>query len=178
MARSRVPTRGAGRPRRSRGASAGFRLDDVAAAVGGRIHGDAATRLNGVAPLESAGPRDLSWVADERRSREAASSRAGALLSSSAVLAAGKPCVVVASPPLALAIWLESLHPAPAGRAGVARGAHVRPGARIAPSASVEAGATVEAGARIGARTRLRAGAFVGERAEIGEDCVLGPGSA
>jgi UDP-3-O-[3-hydroxymyristoyl] glucosamine N-acyltransferase len=134
--------------------------------------------LSGVAPLESAGPRDLSWVADERRSREAAASRAGALLSPSAALAEGKPCVVVASPPLALAIWLEFLHPAAPARRGVARGAHVQSGARIAPSASVEPGATVEAGARIGARTRVRAGAFVGANAEVGDDCVLGPGSA
>jgi UDP-3-O-[3-hydroxymyristoyl] glucosamine N-acyltransferase len=150
----------------------------VAAAVGGRIHGDGATRLTGVAPLDAAGPRDLSWVADERRSREARLSRAGALLTPSAVLAGGKPCVVVASPSLALAIWLESLHPAKAVRRSVARGAHVHRGARIATSASVEAGATVETGARVGARTHIRAGAFVGAGSEIGEDCVVGPGAA
>ena len=178
MARSGVPTRGAGRPRPSRAVPAGFRLDDVAAAVGGRVHGDGATRLHGVAPLESAGPRDLSWVADERRSREAAVSRAGALLSPSSTLADGKPCVVVASPPLALAVWLERLHPAGTVRRGVARGAHVSSRARVAPSASIEAGAAVEAGARVGARTRVRAGAFVGENAEIGDDCVVGPGAA
>ena len=131
-----------------------------------------------MAPLESAGPHDLSWVADDRRSRDALASRAGALLAPSAALADGKPCVVVASPPLALAIWLESLHTSSSGKAGVARGAHVHPSARLAPSAAVEAGATVAAGARVGARTRLRAGAFVGEGAEIGDDCLLGPGSA
>jgi len=178
VARSRVPTRGAGRPRRRSGSSAGFRLEEVAAAVGGRLHGNGRTRLRGVAPLESAGPHDLSWVADDRRSRDALASRAGALLAPSAALADGKPCVVVASPPLALAIWLESLHTSSSGKAGVARGAHVHPSARLAPSAAVEAGATVAAGARVGARTRLRAGAFVGEGAEIGDDCLLGPGSA
>jgi len=156
----------------------GFTLHEVAAAVGGRLAGSGAVRLTGVAPLESAGPHDLSWIADERRSREASRSAAAAFLVSSESLAGGRPCVVVASPPLALALWLE-VRRAPERRApGVARGAHVHRTARLGRGASVEAGATVAAGARVGARTLLRAGSFVGEGASVGDDCVLGPGAA
>jgi len=135
-------------------------------------------RLRGVAPLEAAGPSDLSWVADEKYAREAARSNAGAFLVPAEELSAGRPCVVVDSPPLALALWLAVFRPAEGGRPGVARGAWVHRTARVGRGACIEAGATVAAGARVGARTRLRPGAFVGERAEIGEDCVLGPGAA
>jgi len=178
VARSRVPKKGAGRPRRSRRAPGEFTLQDVAAAVGGRDAGKSVVRLRGVAPLETAGPADLSWVADERRSAQAGDSGAGALLVASQALAGGKPCVVVASPQLALALWLEVFRPAGRGAPGVARGAFVHRSARIGAGASIEAGATVAAGARVGARTRLRAGAFVGENAVVGSDCVLGPGAA
>jgi UDP-3-O-[3-hydroxymyristoyl] glucosamine N-acyltransferase len=140
--------------------------------------GKSEARLRGVAPLEAAGPGDLSWVADERRSTQARVSGAGAFLVADAGLASGRPCVVVASPQLALARWLEVFRPPEPRRAGVARGAFVHRTARVAASASIEAGATVAAAARVGARTRLRAGAFVGEKAEVGSDCVLGPGSA
>ncbi len=135
-------------------------------------------RLRGVAPLEAAEREDLSWVADERRARDAASSRAGALLSPSKALAGGKPCVVVSSPPLALAVWLGVFRPPGRGRPGVARGAFVARTARLGKGVSVEAGATVASGARVGDGTWLRAGAFVGERVQIGRHCVLGPCSA
>lgn len=177
MARSRVPRRGAGGAGRS--ASAGtFTLEDVAAAVGGRVVGSGASRLTGVAPLESAGPADLSWIADERRASDGARSAAAAFLVPSESLAGGRPCVVVASPSLALAVWLETRRPPERRAGGVARGAHVHRTARLSRGVSIEAGATVAAGARIGSRTRLRAGAFVGEGASIGEDCILGPGAA
>lgn len=131
-----------------------------------------------MAPLESAGPGDLSWIADARRAGQAIRSGAGAFLVPAEALASGRPCVVVESPQLALALWLEVFRPEDRGRSGVARGALVHRSARVGAGAAIEAGATVAAGARIGARTRLRAGAFVGEKAEIGSDCVLGPGSA
>lgn len=177
MARLRAPRKGTGRSRRP-AAPSGFTLAQVAAAVGGRVHGGEGPRLIAVASLEAAGPLDLSWVTDDRLSRQAQASRAGALLVPDARLGAGKPCIVVASPQLALAVWLAHLHPAERPRAGAARGSFVHRSARLGTGASVEAGATVEKGARIGARTRIRAGAFIGEEAQVGADCVVGPGAA
>jgi UDP-3-O-[3-hydroxymyristoyl] glucosamine N-acyltransferase len=153
-----------------------FTLDDVAAAVGGRACGRAT--LTGVATLETAGPSDLSWVADERRAAEAARSAAGALLVSREETARGKPCILVERPQLALAAWLEVHRPRPVRKSGVAKGAFVHRTARLGGGVAVAAGATVEAGARVGARSVLAAGAFVGENASIGEDCILHPNAA
>lgn len=152
-----------------------FTLAELAAAVGGRVIGDPALRLSGVRALADAGPGDLSWVAGERRAGSAATSLAGALLAPSPEAAGDKPAVVVDSPALALARWLEILLPAPRARVGVARGARVHPTARIGRGASIAAGATVAARARIGPRSRISEGAFVGEAAAIGEDCLLHP---
>lgn len=152
---------------------ASFTLRELAAAVGGRVVGDAGLRLSGVRPLDDAGPTDLSWVAGESHAAGARKSRAGALLASAEELAAGKAAVIVASPGLALARWLEISRPPSRPRAGVHRGARVHRTAKVAKSATIAAGATVAAGARIGDRTRISEGAFVGERAQIGDDCVL-----
>jgi UDP-3-O-[3-hydroxymyristoyl] glucosamine N-acyltransferase len=141
--------------------------------VGGRVVGDPGLRLSGVRPLEDAGPGDLSWIASERRAGDARNSRAGAVLAPSAEVAGKRPAVIVDSPALALARWLELSRPPARHRPGVDRGAHVHRTARIAKSASIAPGATVSAGARVGSRTRISAGAFVGENAEIGDDCVL-----
>jgi len=176
VARSRVQSTSAGRRGRSGGnPRPGFTLEEVAAAVGGRVARRSGARLSGVAPLETAGPSDLSWVADERHVRDAEKSRAGALLVASEALSAGKPCVVVERPPLALALCLEAFRPAPRRKNGVARGASVHRTARLGRGVAVAAGATVSAGARVGARTVLSAGAYVGENASVGEDCVFGP---
>jgi UDP-3-O-[3-hydroxymyristoyl] glucosamine N-acyltransferase len=139
------------------------------------VAGDARLRLSGVRTLDDAGPEDLSWVSGERHAGAAGRSRAGAVLASSEATAAGKPAVLVDSPALALARWLEQFAPTPRPRGGVARGARVHPTARIGRGASVAAGATVGAGARVGARTRIAEGSFVGESAQIGEDCLLHP---
>ncbi len=157
------------------GGVSGFTLGEVAAAVGGRVAGDPDLRLSGVRSLEDAGPHDLSWVAAERRSAGARTSAAGALLVPSAEVAAGKPAVVVESPPLALARWLELSQPARRPPAGVARGARVHPTATIGRGASVAAGSTVGPGARVGRRTRIAEGVFLGEKAEVGDDCILYP---
>ncbi len=142
------------------------------------MHGDGSLRLSGVQGLDRAGPGDLSWVADRRRAREAAKSRAGALLVASEEDAGGKPAVVVSSPTLALAVWLELFQPSAPVRRGISRGAHVHSTASLGRGVSVAAGATVEAGAVVGARTVLSAGTFVGRDAAVGEDCYLHPNAA
>jgi UDP-3-O-[3-hydroxymyristoyl] glucosamine N-acyltransferase len=171
--RKKTGRRPASRRRRSAPAGSTFTLGELAAAVDGRVFGDPKLRLSGVRALEDAGPEHLSWVAGERRAAGARRSGAGAVLAPSPEAAAGKPAVVVESPALALARWLEMRLPVPRYRAGVARGARVHRTARIGKGASIAPGATVGAGARIGDRTRLAEGAFVGDRAEVGDDCVL-----
>src|SRR5213080_2347500 len=89
LARSRAPE-GRGGSRSSPAPRDSFTLLQVARAVGGRVSGDGRRRLTGVAPLESAGPSDLSFVADERRAGAAAASGAGAVLAPSEALAGGK----------------------------------------------------------------------------------------
>ncbi|HEY4590661.1 MAG TPA: LpxD N-terminal domain-containing protein, partial [Thermoanaerobaculia bacterium] len=58
----------------------GYRLAELAAQVGGRVEGDPERIVEAIRPLESAGPRDLSFLKDPRYRGQAAASGAGALL--------------------------------------------------------------------------------------------------
>jgi UDP-3-O-[3-hydroxymyristoyl] glucosamine N-acyltransferase len=155
-----------------------FQLEDVAAAVGGRVVGDATVRLSGAESLERAGPADLSWIAGARRVRDASATRAGALLVASEEAAGGRPAVVVENPLAAFALWSARVRPPARPRAGVSPRANVDRRAKIARGASVAPGATVAAGARVGARAVISSGAFIGPDAEIGEDTWIHPNAA
>lgn len=138
--------------------------------------GDGSLRLTGLESLDRATAQDLSWIVDSRRARDATQSRAGALLVTRAEDAGDRPCLIVANPTLAMAVWLSSRGAgAPSYPPGVSRRAHVARTARLGARVAVGPGATIEAGARVGARTVIGAGAFIGADAQIGEDCHIHP---
>src|SRR6185503_19518418 len=97
-------------------------LSEVAALVGGRLVGEPAPLVRGVAPLASAGPDQIAPVAAARYRREVAASRAGSLLVATdleAGLDDARPRVVVADPHAALIPLLTRLHGQPPGSPGV-----------------------------------------------------------
>src|SRR5438309_636273 len=57
-----------------------FTLGQLAEALGATLEGDAARVVRGVAPLESAGPDDVSFLTDARYHPAAQASRAGAVI--------------------------------------------------------------------------------------------------
>jgi UDP-3-O-[3-hydroxymyristoyl] glucosamine N-acyltransferase len=157
-------------------AGAPYTLGHLAAAIGATLEGDAGQTVRGVAPLETAGPDDVSFLTGGRYRRQADESRAGAIVAGPDV--EGLACAVlrVASPETALITLLRLFHPEPDVPPGIHSLAFVAEGATVDASASVGPFAVIEAGARIGARTRVGALTFVGAGAIVGEDSTLHPG--
>jgi UDP-3-O-[3-hydroxymyristoyl] glucosamine N-acyltransferase len=156
-------------------ASGSFTLGELAGRLGARLEGDPARRVRAVAPLETAGPDDVSFVLGPRYARLAAGTRAGALVAPEGM--AGLPAAVlrVAAPQAALIALLRLFHPEPPLQPGTHRLAWVEDGARVDAGAAVGPFAVVERGARIGRGSRVGALCFVGEGAELGEEVVLYP---
>lgn len=170
----------------------------LAAACGGRLVGDGAAVVEGVRSLASAGPRDLSFVADAKAEKAAAASAAGVLLVRSAGPFPGRTVIEVKDPSAALAVLLDQAFPRRRALPGVhptailADGARVAPGAEVGPYAVVGPGTEVLEGAIleshvvVGRRCRVGAGAWlhphvvlyddvtVGARAEVHSGSVLG----
>lgn len=165
---------------------ASLRLADIAASVGGTLQGDADVRVSGVAPLDRAGPSDLSFLASKKYVELLAESEAGAILVTPELADTPGKCsarVVVAKPHEAMLALLPKLYRAPQRpfrgvhpTAAVAPDAQVDADVCIEPYAVVESGVRIGAGSWIGSHTVIGAGATIGSQVRIYPQVTLYPG--
>jgi UDP-3-O-[3-hydroxymyristoyl] glucosamine N-acyltransferase len=150
---------------------------ELAARLGGVLEGDATAVIRGVAPLQSAGPTDLSGVGSDKYVPLVASSAAAVVLAPAGWDIPGNRTLIrVADPDLAMCEVLTLFGPPPQRvTPGVHASAVVGDSADIS-GAAIGPHAVVSPGATVGAGSQLHAGVFVGDRARIGRDCVLYPG--
>jgi UDP-3-O-[3-hydroxymyristoyl] glucosamine N-acyltransferase len=153
----------------------GWRLADLASAIGGRVDGDPDRRVRGVATLDAAGPEDLSFLTNPRYRHAVKTSRAGAILVGPESRIDGRDLLVAPDPYLALAEILDRLHPAVRPAPGISPDARVAAGAAVGEGVSIGAFAVIGASARVGDRVVIDAGVVIGEGSEIGEDTRLMP---
>ena len=158
----------------------GIRLSELVERFGGELEGPADIEVSAIAPLDRAGPADISFLSNGKLLALAARSHAAALILSPAdapaVATSYEGTRIVTANPYAwfarAAQYFFSLQvPAPPPgvhpSAAVDAGAQVDPAAHIGPQVTVEAGAVVKAGAVIDA------GCFIGHEAVIGEGTHL-----
>lgn len=151
-------------------------LGEVAALVGGRVVGDPARTVHGVAPLASADVHHIAPFASARYRLDLAASRAGSLLVGAELEAGlddGRPRVVVPDAHAALVPLLARLHPESPARPGVHPTALVGRDTRLGADVEVGAFVVLGDGCEIGDRVRIGAHGVVGERCRIGADAVL-----
>ena len=166
---------GAGDPRFF-GRSGPQPLAAVAAACGAPPPADDRL-LYGVAPLQSAGPEQVSFLDNRRYVAALEQSRAGAVIvhpDLAGKVPAGAVALVVPQPYLAWAHVAALFHPPPPARPGVHPSAVVEPGATIDPAAEVGPLAVIGAGASIGPGCRIGPHAVIGAGVVLGPDCRVG----
>jgi UDP-3-O-[3-hydroxymyristoyl] glucosamine N-acyltransferase len=166
-------------------------LGSLVEALGGELLGDPATPIDRLAPLATAQPGALAFVAQARYAKQIATTAASALIVSPSLAsdaAARGACIVTPDPYLyfaRLTQWWRARHaPVPAARidplASVHPTATIAEQVDIGPFAVVGPLVRLERGVRIGAHTVLGSRARVGEdtvlhpRVTIGDDCRLG----
>src|SRR3989304_5621646 len=96
-----------------------YALGELAGALGAVLEGDAERVIRGVAPLETAGPDQISFVTHPKYLPLAASSRAGALRVPRDVKEPRGPLLRAASPQTALIALIKLFHPASPLRPGI-----------------------------------------------------------
>ncbi len=152
-------------------------LAEIARAAGATLPDgvDGARLIRRPAPLDAAGPDEVSFLENARYAATLATSRAGACLlrpADAAKAPAGMVVLACEQPYLGWARVLALFFPDAAGpeETRIAVGAHVDSSALLGP------GVTIRQGAVVGARAAIGAGSVVGENAVIGEAVVLGAG--
>ncbi len=150
-----------------------FTVGEIARRTGAAVAGSALAGriLVDVAPLDSAGPDELSFLDNPKYLDVLRRTRAGAAFVHPDRAAAAPPdltLLVTPAPYRAYAVAAQAFYPEPPPPPGIA------PSAVVDPSAQLGEGCAVEAGAVIGARVVIGREALVGAHAVIGPGCVLG----
>ncbi len=154
------------------------RLDELAEMIGGRLRGDPAISISGVASLDTAGPEEITFLANAKLKTLLPESRAAAIVATSELEGQiDKPLLLVENPYLAFAHLLTFFRVPPFKAEGVSEQASVHPEATVAAEVTVSPGCVIEAGARIGPRSTLHPNVVIYKDAVIGADCILHSGS-
>jgi UDP-3-O-[3-hydroxymyristoyl] glucosamine N-acyltransferase len=158
-----------------------LRLGSIVEALGGQLLGRADLTIDGLAPLQSAGPGQISFLTHPKYQQQLASSQAGCVIVSpqfEALALARGACIVTEQPYLYFArltqLWKKSLPVSTRPR--IHPSAVIDPSAAIDPSASIGPLCVVEADAVIGANTELKSRVTLGERCTVGARCIIHAG--
>lgn len=136
------------------------------------VEGDSGIEIHRVAKIETAGPGDVTFLANPKYAAALASTKASAVIAANAD---GAPCAVIhsATPYLTFARAAQALSPERRPEPGVHPRAWVDAGAVVDPTASIGPFAAIGAGVRIGARTIVHPHAAIGADSVIGADCLI-----
>jgi UDP-3-O-[3-hydroxymyristoyl] glucosamine N-acyltransferase len=148
-----------------------------------------ATRLShlvtDVAPIDIAGPTDLTFIDSGKYADALATTRAGVCLMPQRFesQAPGTLIVLTTQEPYRAFVAVHGeLYPQSLRPGSLFEAKDIAPGATVHPTARVERGVTVDPGAVIGPRAEIGAGsliaatAVIGPDVLIGRDCVIGAG--
>ena len=148
----------------------------IADLVRGRVIGAAETRVSGIAPLDRAGPQDLTFLGASKYAPLFAETRAGvALVSPDLAESPGSvpSRIVVAKPMEALLSLLPHFFRAPKAQHGIHPTAIIGDGVRLGVDVSVGPYAVIADGAIIGGGTVIGPHCVLGAGVELGETCHL-----
>lgn len=159
-----------------------LRLDTITDRLGGELHGDPSLLIEGLAPLETAGPGQLSFLSHPKFRSLLSGSRAACVIVGTEMVQAAMArgaCIEADQPYLYYArltqLWKREHSPAPGPR--IHPSAVIAPDAHVDPTARVGALSVIERGAVVGAGTVIRPRVSIGENCRIGERCVIHPGA-
>lgn len=168
-----------------------MKLSEIARQFGCELDGDGSIEVSGVATLELAGERDLSFLTNAKYFNEAKATKASAIIASLDCPSIGVPLLRHKNPYLIFAKIVElffppsqeaaAIHPtawiADSARlgTGVAIGAHsyVGDNAVVEDGVIIRSGCSLYAGSRVGEGTLIHAGCVVRENVVIGRRCIL-----
>jgi UDP-3-O-[3-hydroxymyristoyl] glucosamine N-acyltransferase len=151
-------------------------LAEIAAFAGCEVPGTEIL-ISGLASLESAGPRQVSFVSTPRHARQLERTKAGAVIVPPDLrngVPSGSVALVSPAPVISWARVANLFHPPPAVRPGVHPTAWIAPDAKVDGSAEVSSHAVIGARAEIGRQSLIGPGAVIGDGVVIGPNCRIG----
>jgi UDP-3-O-[3-hydroxymyristoyl] glucosamine N-acyltransferase len=141
--------------------------------------------ISNVAPIDLAGPADVTFIENTRYLKSLAATRAGACLMTEQFEAKAPRGLIVlrtkepyrAFVTVERKLFPDSVRPTSLfGAEGTAPGAYVHSSARLESNVTVDPGAVIGPNTRIGSGTVVAPTAVIGPGVQIGRDCAIGAG--
>jgi UDP-3-O-[3-hydroxymyristoyl] glucosamine N-acyltransferase len=151
-------------------------LDALAALTGARLAGaaDGGRLIEDVAPLETAGPGDVTFLDNRKYTDAFVKSKAGAAFVTEAMAerAPAEMALLISREPYkAFARAVQAFYPQIPVAPGRAPSAVIDPSANVPDDCAIGANVVIEAAARLGARCAIGANTVIGAAVELGDDC-------
>jgi UDP-3-O-[3-hydroxymyristoyl] glucosamine N-acyltransferase len=161
-------------------------VQQLAALVEGKVHGDGAREISDARPLSEAGPGHVTFIENARLARQLITCKASAVLIAPGLrakhtangVADDNPFtfIEVGDPLAAFVALMRHFRGEPKPhRPAIAEQAVVHPTARVGPDASIDPFVVIGEGTVIGARCRIGSGTVVGRDCRLGDDVTLHP---
>ncbi len=153
-----------------------MRLSEIARLTGAEFTDSKDVEIKGVAPIEKAGPGDLTFLANLRYEKFVETTRAAAVFVPPGEWRSQAALLTVENPYFAFTQVLQKLFPLTLSQPeGVHPTAVLGEGVSLGNHVSVGAFVVVEDHVTIGERTTLFPHVFVGRNSRIGRDCTIYP---
>jgi UDP-3-O-[3-hydroxymyristoyl] glucosamine N-acyltransferase len=165
-----------GRP--STGGDVSLSLGEIAVIAGGTLErGDPSTRVSGLGTLESAGPDQVTFLANRRYAKLLPRCRAAAVVIDEKTPPVGKLAYIRCPDPyLGYTRIAQKFAPAiPYPPAGVHPSAAVDPSAVLGEGVAVGPHVTLGADVKLGDRTVVMSGVYIGAGTRVGPDSIIYP---
>lgn len=150
-------------------------LGELARLLGGELKGPADLIIEGIAPLDSATARDITFISQRRYARLAPLSQAAAFIVGPDQADLLRPLIIVPHPYLAYAKVAALFAPPRRRQPGVSHLAYLGRQVELGQEVSIAPLAFIGDGVRLGDRVTIMAGCVIGDEVSIGADTWLYP---
>ncbi len=148
-------------------------LRELAELVNGQVEGDPSIQIEGVAPLESAQPGEITYIKSRKYRHLLETTKASAVITPVQVESAQKNLLWTENPQLAFAKILSLYHHKPSRPTGIHETACINSNASLGSEVSIGPFTVVGENVSIGDRVAIHAGVFIGDNSTLGEDTVI-----
>ncbi len=153
----------------------GLSLKELADKIGGELSGDGGVQIDSVAPIETAGTGQISFLANTKYKKFLETTTASAVVLSLDAEFDRLPVIKHKDPYYAFALILDILYPEEPINAGVSAQAHIADSAKIGKSNFVGAFVFIGENSKIGENNNIMPQVHIGRNVIIGNGCKFYP---
>lgn len=153
-----------------------YSLQEIADSVEGQLVGDSQKRISGVAPIESAGPDQITFAGSNKYLKQIDKIDSGAIIVPETVGSiSGANLILVKNPQLAFAKIAQRFHPPHRPAPGIHARAWTGNAVNVADNVFIGPFSAIGDRSSIGENTIIHTGAYIGNDVVIGADTVIHP---